>query len=118
MGMGVGETEGLPGTYSPAGVGHLRDLCSQWVSEEHLFGVEDLSWEWGTSGSEKPGPLQRGLQATWRVCLCSCEEEEKKCQPCRTMDVISVKVREHKERGWLERDGTGKQVGLLGGGGR
>ena len=74
---GVGETEGLPGTYSPAGVGHLRDLCSQRVSEEHLFGVEDLSWEWGTSGSEKPGPLQRGLQATWRVCLCSCEEEEK-----------------------------------------
>lgn len=32
----------------------------------------------GASGDEKPGPLLRGLQPTWRDCLYSSEEEENK----------------------------------------
>lgn len=49
-------------------LGPLRDVCSQQV----------LGWGWGTSGDEKPGPLLRGLQATWRDSLYSPEEEGKK----------------------------------------
>lgn len=46
--------------HAPPGVGHLRDFCGLQVSEEHPLGVEDLSWGWGTTGYEKPGPLPRG----------------------------------------------------------